>query len=117
VIRKNTGRPKCGRIYRAVPIRSDRRSRTLRRQCNGFARASATIPATMFESRSCAALRTVLCIVCDILRLISTAVRSRAQLAAENLFLRKQLAMYVERQLKPHRADDATRIVPSRCRG
>jgi hypothetical protein len=65
----------------------------------------------MFESRSCAALRTVLRIVCDILRLISTAGPSRAQLAAENLFLRKQLAMYVERQVKPHRADDATRIV------
>src|SRR5262249_21939470 len=38
------------------------------------------------------------------------AVRSRAQLSAENLFLRKQLAMYVERQVKPRRADDATRI-------
>ena len=37
-------------------------------------------------------------------------MRSRAQLAAENLFLRKQLAMYVERRLKPRRADDATRI-------
>jgi putative transposase len=35
---------------------------------------------------------------------------SRAQLAAENLFLRKQLAMYVERRVKPRRADDATRI-------
>src|ERR1700686_1770357 len=64
----------------------------------------------MAESCSCAALQTVLRIVCDILRLISAAVRSRAQLAAENLFLRKQLAMYVERQVKPHRADDATRI-------
>jgi hypothetical protein len=31
-------------------------------------------------------------------------------LAAENLFLRKQLALYVERQMKPRRADDATRI-------
>jgi transposase InsO family protein len=38
------------------------------------------------------------------------AVRSRAQLSAENLFLRKQLALYVERQVKPCRADDATRI-------
>jgi transposase InsO family protein len=36
--------------------------------------------------------------------------RSRAQLAAENLFLRKQLALYLERQVKPRRADDATRI-------
>jgi hypothetical protein len=37
-------------------------------------------------------------------------MRSHAQLAAENLFLRKQLALYIERQVKPRRADDATRI-------
>jgi hypothetical protein len=37
-------------------------------------------------------------------------MRSRAQLAAENLFLRKQLAMYQERRVKPRRSDD--RIVP-----
>ena len=36
---------------------------------------------------------------------------SHAQVAAENLFLRKQLALYVERQVKPPRADDPTRIV------
>ena len=38
-------------------------------------------------------------------------MRSRAQRAAENLFLRKQLALYQERRAKPRRADDATRIV------
>ena len=38
-------------------------------------------------------------------------MRSRAQLAAENLFLRKQLALYQERRVKPRRADDATRII------
>jgi putative transposase len=38
-------------------------------------------------------------------------MRSRAQLAAENLFLRKQLALYQERRAKPRRADDATRVV------
>jgi hypothetical protein len=37
-------------------------------------------------------------------------VRPHARVAAENLFLRKQLALYVERQVKPRRADDATRI-------
>ena len=37
-------------------------------------------------------------------------LRSHAQLAAENLFLRKQLALYLERQVKPRRADDATRL-------
>jgi hypothetical protein len=32
-------------------------------------------------------------------------------MAAEDLFLRKQLAQYQERQVKPRRANDATRIV------
>src|SRR5262245_30341285 len=31
-------------------------------------------------------------------------------LAAENLFLRKQIALYQERQIKPQRATDATRL-------
>src|SRR2546428_11402443 len=64
----------------------------------------------MAQSRSRAAVRTVLCIAGDLLRLVSATVRSQSQLAAENLFLRKQLALYVERQAKPRRADDATRI-------
>jgi hypothetical protein len=34
---------------------------------------------------------------------------STSQLAAESLFLRKQLALYLERQVKPRRADNATR--------
>jgi transposase InsO family protein len=41
--------------------------------------------------------------------LILLAVRPRAALAAENLFLRKQLALFRERNVKPHRASDATR--------
>jgi putative transposase len=36
--------------------------------------------------------------------------RSHAQLAAENLFLRKQLACYIEHQVRPRRTDDASRI-------
>ena len=35
---------------------------------------------------------------------------STAALAAENLFLRKQLALYQERHVKPRRATDATRL-------
>jgi putative transposase len=35
---------------------------------------------------------------------------SRASVAAENLFLRKQLALYVERQRKPRRATDSIRF-------
>jgi putative transposase len=40
----------------------------------------------------------------------SLAVKLQSQLAAENLFLRKRLALYRERQAKPRRADDATRV-------
>jgi hypothetical protein len=46
----------------------------------------------------------------DGLRLVTVAARVRTRLAAENLFLRKQPALYIERQVKPRRADDATRI-------
>src|SRR3989442_13857126 len=56
-------------------------------------------------------VRTVLRIADDLVRLTAAAARSHVQLAAENLFLRKQLALYLERQVKPRRADDATRIL------
>ena len=46
----------------------------------------------------------------DVVGFALSGFRSRSQLAAENLFLRKQLALYRERQVKPCRADDATRI-------
>src|SRR6516225_12452763 len=48
-------------------------------------------------------------VVIDLLRLASLAVHSRSALAAENLFLRKQLALFQERKVKPRRADDADR--------
>ena len=37
-------------------------------------------------------------------------VRPRAALVAENLFLRKQLAFYREREVKPHRLTDSARL-------
>ena len=37
-------------------------------------------------------------------------LRSGPALAAENLFLRKQLALYVERKKKPRRATDSIRF-------
>src|SRR6267378_5899458 len=46
----------------------------------------------------------------DVLRFLSLGFRSRSQLAAENLFLRKQLALYAERRVRSRRADDATRL-------
>jgi transposase InsO family protein len=46
----------------------------------------------------------------DLLALVSLGLTSRAHLAAENLFLRKQLALYQERRTKPRRSDHATRV-------
>jgi putative transposase len=53
---------------------------------------------------------TILRILSQVARFVSAAIQSHAQLAAENMFLKKQLALYVERQMKPRRANDATRI-------
>jgi len=61
-----------------------------------------------FGLRAC--LRTVVDAFVDVARLGLLTLRSRTQLAAENLFLRKQLALYIERQVKPRRADNATRV-------
>jgi transposase InsO family protein len=47
----------------------------------------------------------------DILRFWALSARSGASLRAENLFLRKQLALYKERKIKPRRASDSTRLV------
>jgi putative transposase len=55
-------------------------------------------------------VRTVLRVLADLGRFSWLALQSRTDLAAENLFLRKQLTLYLERQVKPRRADDATRI-------
>src|SRR5262249_48269306 len=64
----------------------------------------------MSRSRARAAARTVVRLCGDLASFAAAAVRSHGHLAAENLFLKKQLALYVERQVKPRRADDATRI-------
>jgi hypothetical protein len=55
-------------------------------------------------------LRTALALLVDLLRVLQLMLRSRTQLAAENLFLRKQLACYIERQVRPRRTDNASRI-------
>jgi hypothetical protein len=50
-------------------------------------------------------------VACDLVRLLALVSRSRRTLAAENLYLRKQLALFQERKVKPRRADDSTRLV------
>jgi hypothetical protein len=67
-------------------------------------------PAAMALSQCCTPVQSVPLIAGDLVRFVSATARSPAQLAAENLFLRKQLALYLERQVKPRRADDPTRI-------
>ena len=49
-------------------------------------------------------------LVCEALRWLRLAVRSNRSIKAENLFLRRQLALYIERGAKPRRIDLVTRI-------
>jgi hypothetical protein len=49
-------------------------------------------------------------LVVDAARFFWLCLHSPTALAAENLYLRKQLAMYEERHIKPRRATNATRI-------
>jgi hypothetical protein len=49
--------------------------------------------------------------VADSIRFITLLARSRTALATENLFLRKQLAFYQERKIKPRRFDNVTRFM------
>ena len=46
----------------------------------------------------------------DSIRFMGSLLRPKSALAAENLFLRKQLALYQEREVRPRRATDATRL-------
>jgi hypothetical protein len=46
----------------------------------------------------------------DALQFLLLGTRSGAAIKAENMFLRKQLALYLEREVKPRRATDATRL-------
>ena len=55
-------------------------------------------------------LSTVRRLLRDLVRFGRMGLTSRARLAAENLFLRKQLVLYQERHTKPRRPDPATRV-------
>ena len=59
--------------------------------------------------RHCLAMATI--VLLDIGRFACIGLRSRRALAAENLFLRKQLALFQERNAKANRADDSTRWI------
>ncbi|HTZ52457.1 MAG TPA: hypothetical protein VMF68_12395, partial [Spirochaetia bacterium] len=52
--------------------------------------------------------RVMAALAIDLGRFVSSTLRS--PLVAENLFLRKQLALYRERQVQPRRATDPVRL-------
>ena len=49
-------------------------------------------------------------LLADLVGLIALSVRPRRSVEAENLFLRRELALYVERGIRPRRVDAATRL-------
>jgi putative transposase len=52
----------------------------------------------------------VLRLFADLVGLAALSVTPRRSLEVENLFLRRQLALYRERGIKPRRVDAATRV-------
>jgi hypothetical protein len=54
--------------------------------------------------------RTIVGVAFDVLKLVVSFLRSSRVIRAENLVLRKQLASYFERGIKPRRVDHATRV-------
>src|SRR5215471_10280753 len=68
------------------------------------------MPGSIFRTLT-HSLTTLSSVACDLVRLLVLTSRSRRALAAENLFLRKQLALFQERNVKPRRAHDPTRLI------
>ena len=56
--------------------------------------------------------RTIDHVLFDLVEVLRLATKSRSALVAENLFLRKQLALFQERNIKPHRAQDSADGLP-----
>jgi putative transposase len=65
---------------------------------------------TQLKRRIQALIAVVICIIAETARGLALVGRSRTALTAENLFLRKQLAFYQERQTRPRRLTDAARF-------
>ena len=57
-----------------------------------------------------ALVRIVLRLLADLAGLVVLSVRPRRSVEAENFFLRRELALYRERGVKPRRVDAATRV-------
>jgi hypothetical protein len=55
-------------------------------------------------------LQIIVRLLADFVGLIALSVRPRRSIEAENLFLHRELALYVERGIRPRRVDAATRL-------
>ena len=55
-------------------------------------------------------IKVVVQVVIDLISFLFLLLRSQGRIAAENLFLRKQLAFYQERRIKPGRIDPASKL-------
>ena len=51
-----------------------------------------------------------LSVLADLFRFLVLSLRSESSLAAENLFLRKQLGFYRERKIKPRRTSPSAQV-------
>ena len=49
-------------------------------------------------------------VLADLLRLVVLGLRSNSSIAAENLFLRKQLGFYQERKIRPRRTSPSAQV-------
>ena len=56
------------------------------------------------------AARIFFLLIADLVVYLGLLIRPRKAIAAENLFLPRQLALYLERKVDPRRIDPATRI-------
>ena len=57
-----------------------------------------------------ALLKIAACLLADAFRFVALLFRSTESLQTENLFLRRQLALFIERGVQPRRVDAATRV-------
>jgi putative transposase len=55
-------------------------------------------------------LQIIFRLLADLFGLIALSVRPRRSIEAENLFLRRELALFKERGIRPRRVDAATRL-------
>jgi len=68
------------------------------------------MPGSIFRTLT-HSLTTLSSVAYDLVHFLILVARFRRLLAAENLYLRKQLALFQERRVKPRRANDSTRLI------